>query len=47
MYTKLTLNLDKTVIEKAKKYAKDHHCRLQTRIISVVSFKIGKTLEKH
>lgn len=42
MDTKLTLKLDKTVIEKAKEYASDHQRSLSGIIESYLHFLVGK-----
>lgn len=47
MNTKLTLNLDKTVIEKAKKYAKDHQVSLSKLIENYLDSITKSSTEKN
>lgn len=42
MYTKLTLNVDKNVIEQAKEYAKTHQISLSRLIESYLSSLVSK-----
>ncbi len=47
MNTKLTLNLDKTVIEQAKKYAKDHQVSLSKLIENYLDSITKSSMEKN
>ena len=47
MNTKLTLNLDKTVIEQAKKYAKDHQVSLSKLIENYLDSITKSSTEKN